>query len=62
MSNRKIADRPRGFGLQCPRCNSNKTRVIDSRPLTTEIIRQRQCSNGHKFITAEKIEQDVKGI
>jgi len=62
MANRRIADRPRGFGLHCPRCNSNKTWVVNTRPLTTEIARERRCSNGHKFVTSEKIEQDVKGI
>ncbi len=47
--------------LQCPHCFKNKTRVVDSRPISKKskikmgyVRRRRQCSIcGHKFTTYE---------
>ncbi len=45
--------------MKCPFCNSDNTRVIDSRPAddNTSIRRRRLCDNcGKRFTTYEKVE------
>lgn len=46
-------NRPKGFGLCCPICKSNITHVYDSRAAKGEVIRRRECENGHRFRTTE---------
>lgn len=43
-------------GVPCPECGRQSTRVIDSRPRDAPVphnFRRRQCSAGHRFSTAE---------
>jgi len=37
----------------CPECQS-RTRVIDSRPISTGVRRRRRCASGHAFTTYER--------
>jgi hypothetical protein len=53
------------FGITCPSCGSRHSLLKDSRPNREgdEIRRRRECENGHRFTTYERIdldEQDVK--
>ena len=42
--------------MRCPYCQSNETRVIDSRPANAEIRRRRSCEHcARRFTTYEKL-------
>jgi len=42
-----------GYGIQCPKCGREDSRVIDTRPRDGAIYRRRVCSCGHRFSSAE---------
>lgn len=45
-----------GTAVPCPVCQSVKGRVVDKRNRSDSIFRRRQCENGHRFNTIEKID------
>jgi hypothetical protein len=42
-------------GISCPECHIAFTRVIDSRAKGHQIRRRRECYNGHRFTTYERV-------
>lgn len=53
----KFRDRPRRESFLCPVCRDPMNAVLDSRQQRegTEIRRRRECVNGHRFTTYERI-------
>jgi len=44
--------------MKCPKCGSEESSVLDSRPKIDAIRRRRECENcGYRFTTFERIEQ-----
>lgn len=41
--------------MKCPYCSTADTRVIDTRETTEAIRRRRECVNGHRFTTYERV-------
>lgn len=51
--------------MRCPVCNSDSTKVLDSRdgPGSTSIRRRRSCQTcGHRFTTRERIEETLPTV
>jgi transcriptional regulator NrdR family protein len=42
-----------GTSMECPQCQSIKSKVVDKRNVRDHIIRRRQCENGHRYTTME---------
>lgn len=48
------------IGIQCPKCQSARMDVIDTRPGDECTVRRRKCRGcGHRFTTVEIIKADV---
>lgn len=44
-------------GILCPKCESDRTQVKDSRPAALGVRRKRSCSScGHRFVTMEAVD------
>lgn len=44
-----------GGGLECPRCGSTTSGVVDTRTGAGFVRRRRQCAAGHRYTTREVI-------
>lgn len=47
-------------GIQCPECSSGILRVLRTVQGDLKVLRQRECKNGHRFITSEEICDNVE--
>src|SRR5574337_1200679 len=46
------------FNMKCPKCQSEESKVVDSRQAENAIRRRRECENcGNRFTTFERIEE-----
>ena len=46
--------------MNCPVCNSAKSRVLEKRNFTNRVSRRRYCENGHRYSTLEVIAERDK--
>lgn len=44
--------------MPCPVCSTRETCVVDSRPHPQAVRRRRECKNGHRFRTYERVGDD----